>query len=72
MRHLHLCLVFSITAEAVVLYLFIYLFICDVYTGYPIQQRWFKRRLIVFYCFSFYGLLLFSVAQNKSGKQFGQ
>ena len=23
---------------------FIYLFICDVYTGNPIQQRWFKRR----------------------------
>ena len=22
----------------------IYLFICDVYTGNPIQQRWFKRR----------------------------
>ena len=23
---------------------FIYLFICNVYTGNPIQQRWFKRR----------------------------
>ena len=26
------------------IYLFIYLFNCDVYTGNPIQRRWFKRR----------------------------
>ena len=26
------------------LLILIYLFICDVYTGNPIQQRWFKRR----------------------------
>ena len=29
------------------LHLFIYLFICDVYTGNPIQQRWFKRRPVL-------------------------
>ena len=51
----------TIIYDALLIYLFIYLFICDVYTGNPIQQRWFKRRpvyiLALYTRFTVYGLL---------------